>query len=205
MSETNVVYLEKDKKNNTNDTNSFKNKIKRPGRKIKIDRLSFSNKNVNGEIGTLDDKTCPQSVFITVDFWIDVKDNNKTREDNISNYNKDIFKTLEKELNKIYNKNLIPILKNNKYFPLCYENIYTYDVPTNLNCNYKKSFVSIELTLYTINCIDSKINLPLKSDNKEDLYSEIIKIYETMINSDLLLNKLEQFEVYYTKKEGKSK
>lgn len=170
-------------------------KTERPGKAIKLEKYSYLNKNVSGRVGTLDDKKSPQTVYLFISFWVDIKE----RED-CDNFDDKISKKFEKELKKIYKENLFKILKNNKYFPFFNENIYIYDFPVNLNYNNKKSFVSIELNLHTINCVsknDKKYSLKNKKEN--ELFSELIKMYEIICNSDLLLNKTE-FSISKTKK-----
>ena len=169
-------------------------KTERPGKEIKIKDEFCENKNTSAKLGTLDNKNCPETVYLLLSFWVDIK----TEKDNVENYDYIISKKFERELKKIYNKNLYEVLNKNKYFPYPFENIYVYDFPSNLNYNEKKSFVSIELNLHTINC-DKKNNYPLKNDKQNELFNELIKIYNIIENSDLLLGK-SGFNIYKSKK-----
>lgn len=178
----NLLKLQKVKKN------------ERPGKEIKIKTELCKNKNLTAKLGTLDDKNSPETVYLSLTFWVDIKEKDCFDE----NYDYIISKKFKRELKKIYNNNLSEILKDNKYFPLPLENIYIYDFPNNLNYNNKKSFVSIELNLHTINCVSNE-KYSLKNNSKNELFNELIKIYKLIETSDLLLGK-KDFNIYKSKK-----
>jgi len=45
----------------------------RPGKKIKINNKLIDNKNISVDIGTVDNKNCPKTVYLNISFWVDIK------------------------------------------------------------------------------------------------------------------------------------
>ncbi len=183
-----------------NITNELKTKIERPGREIKIESSIIGNENVTVKIGTTDNKNCPNSVYLVISYWVDIKNRNRKHE--IENFDSIISKKYIKEIKNIKINIIKDILSNNKYFPYYYDNIFTYDFPENINYNDKKSFTTIELTLHTLNCdktIASNNPYPLKNKPTSELYDELIKISQIICSSELLRGNLD-FNIYKTKK-----
>lgn len=163
-------------------------KKERPGREIKISNSFFNNENVTVKIGTADDKNSPKTVFISITFWVDIKDRG---DEDDNGFDHKISREYSRQLNSLYKKDLRDILSESKYFPYYYENIFIYDFPENLNYNKKRSFTSIELNLHTINCQNNtKSSLPLKNKNNSELFDELILITKKIVNTDLLKGKL---------------
>ena len=103
----------------------------------------------------------------------------------------------------IYRKDLKKILERNSIFPFYLENIFVYNFPENINYNNKRSFVSIELNLHTLNCNeDLKEKYPLneKKDKDTKIYNEAIKVCQVISDCDLLKEKLE-FTIHKRKKD----
>jgi len=174
-------------------------KIERPGREVKVDDCVTKNKNVTVKIGTTDNKNHPDTVYISVSFWVDIK-NKKHLETNVFNFDSYISKLFIKEIKKIKSENLQDKLLNNKFFPYYYDNILTYDFPENLNYNKKRSFVNIELTLHTINStLPLEKKIPLKNKENSDIFNELLFISKEICKSDLLKSKL-NFKIYKKKK-----
>lgn len=174
-------------------------KIERPGREVKIDDCITKNKNVTVKIGTTDNKNHPDTVYISVSFWVDIK-NKKHLETNVFNFDSYISKLFTKEIKKIKNENLKDKLASNKYFPFYYDNILTSDFPENLNYNKKRSFVNIELTLHTLNSIlPIEKKIPLKNKENSEIFNELLYITKEICKSDLLKSKLD-FKIYKKKK-----
>jgi len=168
-------------------------KNERPGREIKIDGSVFKNSNLNFKLGTAEDKNRPNTVYINVTFWVDIKNR-----DSSDNFDKTISKQYSKELKDIYKIHLKDLLENNKIFPLYYDNIYIYEFPENLNYNSKKSFTSIEINLHTANCLSRDCNYSLKDKSENELFSEMIKISKIIAKTDLLKGKL-NFSIHKNK------
>jgi len=61
-----------------------------------------------------------------------------------------------------------------------------------INYNNKRSFVSIELNLHTINCLKEN-KYPLKNKEDNQLFSELLKIYNIISTTDLLMGKKDFF------------
>ena len=100
-------------------------KVERPGREIKIDNSIIENNNVNVKIGTTDNKNHPETVYISISFWVDIK-NKDFLSHNIEEFDNYISKLYIKEIKKIMPIYLKPILEKNKYFPFYYDNILLY-------------------------------------------------------------------------------
>lgn len=174
-------------------------KIERPGREIRIDNSLLANKNVTVKIGTTDNKNHPETVYISISFWVDIKNKHELSK-SIDNFDRYISKLYVKEIKKIFHLDLGEKLKQNYYFPYYYDNILTYDFPDNLNYNTKKSFTNIELTLHTVNNkLDFQNKIPFKTKNNTKIFDELLTISKHICCSDLLLNKL-QFKISKGKK-----
>lgn len=174
-------------------------KIERPGREIKIDNTHLGNKNVAVKIGTTDNKNHPETVYISVSFWVDIKNKNNLEEE-IFNFDKYISKLYVKEIKKLHYDHLREKLESNYYFPYFHDNILTYDFPENLNYNNKKSFTNIELTLHTVNNkLEHSKKIPFKTKANSELFDELLHIAKLLCQSDLLNNKL-HFKISKSKK-----
>lgn len=180
--------------------NEEKAKIERPGREIKIENSILGNNNVTVRIGTTDNKNCPNTVYLAITYWVDIKDKNQKQF--VDNYDSYISKKYVKEIKQIKTNALKEILMDNPYFPYYYDNIFTFDFPENINYNDKKSFTTIELTLHTLNCNkDIALNNPyaLKNRPASELYNECLKVAKVMCKTDFLKGKLD-FKIFKTKK-----
>jgi hypothetical protein len=168
---------------------------KRTGKCIKICGSEFGNNNISFKLGTISNKERPETIFIEVSFWIDFKD--KT---NISQYDDKFYfidydyelnKKLSKNLKDIYKKDLKNILENNYYFPYYLDNIYIFNFPEKINYNNKRSFVTIELDLHTINNDLTENYYSINSKKDNELFLEVKKICNIISNCDLLKEKLD--------------
>jgi len=181
---------------NVSNKKTTKTTKERPGREIKIDGKQLGNERLTIKIGTAENKNSPETVYISTSFWVDIKD-----KDQIDDFDNKISKEYSREIKNLYNKELKPLLENNKLFPYFNENIFIYDFPDNLNYNNKKSFTLIEINLHTSNCIkneEEKIPLKNKGDQTE-LFQELIKIAKRMADSDLLKGN-KKFSIHKSKK-----
>jgi hypothetical protein len=177
-------------------------KSKRTGKEINVDCKRLGNDSVTCKIGTSFNKFEPDTIYIQMSFWIDLKE--KESNDikySFYNHDLDLSKKLTKYLRRIYREDLKDILTNNVLFPYYLENIYVFDFPENINYNDKRSFVSIELNLHTLNSLKNA-NSKLSLNDKKDviLYSEALKVCEKMIKSDLIQGKLD-FTIHKRKKD----
>ncbi len=174
-------------------------KTERPGREIKVDNSIIGNKNVTVKIGTTDNKNHPETVYISISFWVDIN-NKKKLSENILEFDRFISKLYVREIKKLKSEVLREKLECNKIFPYYFDNILTYDFPENLNYNDKKSFTNIELTLHTINNkLKNDEKIPFKTKLNSDIFNELLNISKTMCQSDLLKNKLD-FKISKSKK-----
>ena len=189
--------------NTNNDLTLEDKERKRTGKEIKLNGEIFNNNNLKFKIGAIFNKQSPETIYVECGFWIDIKERQISTEiDKYSfyDYNLDISKKLSFYLRNIYRKDLRELLTNNIMFPKYLENIFVYDYPENINYNKKRSFVSLEISLHTIN-IDNSINEKYSLSEKKDirLFNEAKKICQVISNSELLKGKKE-FEIYNNKK-----
>ena len=174
---------------------------KRTGKEIKIKGEELGNNSITCKIGASFKKKEPETIYIEMSFWIDLKDK-ESYDDKYSfvDYDYQLSRNLSKELNKIYRKDLRGILETNEIFPYYTDNIYIYNFPENIKYNNKRSFVSLELNLHTLNCDDNMLNKHSLNNKKDNLiYEEALKVCEKIANSDLLKGNLE-FTVHKSKK-----
>ena len=141
---------------------------KRTAREINVDSSLIDNKNINVKIGTVENKDNPNTVYITISFWIDniqneVETNNR--------------KKIEQQLNIITSKNFIQqhIIDEN-IFAYEKDNIYLINIPKNLHYNNKPSFIIIEFYLNTINIRNRDNKLPLSQKKDLRLFKKSVKI-----------------------------
>jgi len=188
-----------------NEDESVVKSTKRTGKEIKLKGSLFNNSNLKFKIGTIEEKHSPSTIYIESTFWIDLKDK-KNYSDKYSffDYNFEITKKLSNYLKNIYKKDLNPLLNNNEVFPLYLDNIFVYDFPEKINYNTKRSFVSIELSLHTLNILENvKNKLPLNNKKDNIIYQECLKICDIISNCDLLKGKLE-FDIFNSKRDKKT-
>jgi len=189
--------------NISNDLTLEDKKTKRTGKEIKIDGEIFNNSDLKFKVGAVFNKQKPETIYIECGFWIDIKERQSPKESDrysFYDYNSDISKKLSSYLRDIYRKDLKELLRNNNIFPKYLENIFVYDYPDNINYNKKRSFVSLELNLHTINInenIQEEYSLSEKNDTR--LLDESKKVCQIIAESDLLKSKKE-FKIYRAKK-----
>jgi len=148
---------------------------KRTAREILISPELIKNKNISVKIGTVENRNCPDTIYIYISFWIKPENNNTKRK-------------LETLLENIYNIQLKNILVNNRFFPNEQENIYIRNIPENFNYNNKNNFISLELYLHTIN-INSEKKYPLNNKKQTELFKNALKIANIIGNSSVLQGK----------------
>jgi hypothetical protein len=177
-------------------------KAKRTGKEIRLDGEQLGNSAVNFKIGASFDKHKPETIYIESSFWVDIKER-EIEKDKFSfiDYDYEISKKLSNGIRRIYRQDLRKFLEDSEIFPYYLENIFVYDFADNINYNEKRSFVSIQLNLHTINCEECvEESYPL--DNKYDkrIYNEAVEVCKIIANSDLLQEKLD-FTIHKRKKD----
>jgi len=177
-----------------------KTKQSRPGREIKL--TNIKNKNISVKIGTIENKSCPNTIYLIFTFWVDIKNKEVLSKEYGDRFDHFITRELKKELNNIYKNDLREILSSNALFPYYKDNIYITDFTDNLNYNDKRNFVSIDLSLNTINCDEkNKKKYPLNHKPKKgnlELYNEILKVVNLICDSDILNGK-GKFDIFKRK------
>ena len=140
---------------------------KRTAREISVPQELLDNKDIGIKIGTVENRNCPETVYIYISFWVHPKDDTI---DSVLLRNK-----LRIFLGNIYNKEFIKSnITSNNFFTSERENIFIYNVPENFNYNNKPSFISLELYLHTTNLKEKKYPLNYKKDT--DLFNECLGI-----------------------------
>ena len=163
-------------------------KAKRTAREIKVKDELLNNKDINVNIGTVENRDAPETIYIFISFWAKPSDE-------LLGESKDVLKEImNNELSDIYNKELKPYLKDNKYFTSEEDNIYIMNVPENINYNNKRNFISIELYLHTLN-VRSKERMPLSNKKDTELYEEAVKVANKIGDTDMI-SKQEEFKIF---------
>ena len=143
---------------------------KKTAREIIIEEKLIDNKNINVRVGTAENRSCPETIYTYISFW--VKPNSETIRGEARN-------KLSKKIKNIYNHSIKRELKNNEFFLDKEDNIYIMNIPDNFNYNGKPNFISLELYLHTCN-IGSENKIPLSNKRNKSMFNEIIKITNIM-------------------------
>lgn len=146
-------------------------------REIKLKPEECENKEVSIKIGTAENRDRPETIYVEISFWI------KNRESDLSS--KELRKALQKQLQEIYDKDLDGVLRNSKHFPRYQDNLYILNIPENIDYNGKKNFVSIDVTLHTIN-LSKDSSLPLSNKKNTELYDEALNVAQIICDSSYL-------------------
>ena len=162
---------------------------KRTAREILINKELLKNDNVTVRIGAAENRNFPETIYIYISFWIKPK-LKFIKEEKIK-------KVLKKDLKNIYEKNILPKLKNNTLFPIERENIYICNIPESFNYNDKSNFISLELYLHTAN-LTGKEKYSF-SKKKPELLNAATDIANTIITTKVLKGK-KNFNIYKTSK-----
>lgn len=155
---------------------------KKTAREIKVDSKLLANKNINVKIGTVENREAPETIYIFMSFWLKPKTKYQSED------SEGLKNLLNKELQKIYNNSLKPLLEKNNIFPREKENIFIINIPDNFNYNQKKNFISIELYLHTCN-IFKQTKLPISNKKNTELFDEAIKLTNIISSTDILKSK----------------
>lgn len=174
---------------------------KRTGKEIKVLGKNLGNDSITCKIGASFEKKEPETIYIIISFWVDIKD----KESHIDkhsyiDYDYQLSRKLSRDLKNIYRKDLKDILEKNEIFPYYLDNIYTFDFPENINYNKKRSFVSLELNLHTLNCENKEKKYALNNKKDTFIYKEALAVCEKIVNSDLLQGKL-NFTIHNKKRD----
>lgn len=154
-------------------------KYKRTAREIKVVDKLLSNKNINVNIGTVENREAPETIYIFISFWLQPKEEFKLKDQEF------LKNALSKELGQIYDIRLIKDLEKNPLFPKYKENIFIKNIPDNLNYNSKRNFISIELYLHTSNLF-SQEKMPLSAKKNTKLYDEAVRLSNIIGDADII-------------------
>ncbi len=163
-------------------------KAKRTAREIKVDDDFLINKNINVKIGTVENRDAPETIYIFVSFWA------KPVEELLGESQEQLKEILNRGLDKLYQKELRPILKSSEYFTNETSNIFIKNIPENINYNNKRNFISIELYLHTLN-VDNDRKLPLSNKKNTEIFDEAVRLSNIVGNSKILLSN-DEFKIF---------
>lgn len=159
----------------------------RSAREIKVKKNELSNSNVKVQIGAMEYRDSPNTIYISMGFWTKPMDK-------IQNARS----VLHKEIHDCHKFIDDGFLKMDPMFPKKDDNIFIVNMPDNFNYNDKRNYVNIELYLHTSN-IRSGNKMPLAPKKDNGLYSAALKIAEAFVSSDLMMER-KGFEIRRTNK-----
>ena len=158
--------------------------MSRTAREIKVKKSELSNNNVKVQIGAMEYRDSPSTIYISMGFWTKPMDK-------IQNARS----VLHREIHNCHKFIDNGYLKDEPMFPKKGENIFIVNMPDNFNDNEKRNYVNIELYLHTANIKGKKIPLAAKKENT--LYNAALKIAEAFVSSDLMMER-KGFEIRRT-------
>lgn len=159
----------------------------RSAREIKVKKSELSNNNVKVQIGAMECRSSPKTIYISMGFW--TKPINKMQNARF---------VLQKEIHDCHRFIENDFLKIDPMFPRSSDNIFIVNMPDNFNYNEKRNYVNIELYLHTSNIRNgNKVSLVAKKDNI--LYKSALKIADAFLSSDLMMER-KGFEIRRTNK-----
>lgn len=159
--------------------------MSRTAREIKVKPRELSNDNVSVQIGAMENRDAPNTIYISMGFW--------TRPINtMSNAREKLHRAIGDCYRDIDEKH-IDVDPN---FPDRKNNIFIINMPENFNYNEKRNYVNVELYLHTSN-IYNKNKTALLAKNDNVLYRSALSIAEAFVSSELMMDR-EGFEVRRT-------
>lgn len=159
----------------------------RSAKEIKVKRGELSNGNVKVQIGAMEDRNSPKTIYISMGFWTKPKEAMNNARAVLKKEIYDCYKFIDDEA-----------LRVNASFPKSDDNIFIVNMPDNFNYNEKRNYINMELYLHTSNIGgDHKVGLSPKKENS--LYNAALNIAEAFVSSDLMMEK-KGFEIRRTNK-----
>ena len=157
----------------------------RTSRVIKVKSGELSNNNLKAQVGTVEQRDAPQTIYVSMGFWTrPTKDSADPRGD------------LKREIDICYRDVVRRCLKESSVFTREDDNIFIVNMPNNFNYNDKRNYINIELYLHTSN-IDGGTSIPLSTRKGNPLYKAALDVLETFVSSELMMEK-RGFEVKKT-------
>lgn len=152
----------------------------RTAREIKVKPFELSNENVSVQIGAMENRESPSTIYISMGFWTrPIGDITNAR------------KRLEHAIGECYGAVEGKHIDANPAFPDRKNNIFIVNIPENFAYNEKRNYVNLELYLHTSNVKDrEKVPLMVKSP----LYGSALKVAEAFVSSELMTDR-KGFEV----------
>jgi len=167
---------------------------KRTAREIIIKEKQLNNKDINIKIGAAEKRDCPDTIYLYISFWAGLKCPSKAQVER---------EKLDSLIKNIYNKKFINnILQEQESFISVKDSIYIYSVPENFFFNKKKSFISIELYLHTVNINKNRNKIPLNKKLENKLFQDSLFIGNYIGDE---IKKIEKkSNLFFTKKQKKT-
>lgn len=156
-------------------------------REIRVKTKDLSNENVSVQIGAMENKESPSTIYISMGFWTKPISNTLNAREVFKREMHECYRAMES--NNIVEGSCFPDKKNN---------IFIINIPENFNYNEKRNYVNVELYLHTSN-IGGKTRIPLSSKKNNPLYESALNIVEAFVSSELMTDK-KGFEIRRTNK-----
>jgi len=145
----------------------------RSARDIKVKKEELSNDRVAVQIGAMERRDSPNTIYISMGFWTKpISETPNARA------------VLHSEIIECYDRINDTCLSNDTMFPNKVNNIFIVNLPENFNYNEKRNYVNMELYLHTRNIRGAGIPLVAKKEN--ELYASALKVAEAFVSSDLM-------------------
>lgn len=154
----------------------------RTAREIKVKPFELSNENVAVQIGAMEDRESPSTIYISMGFW--------TRPIGVMPGARD---RLQREIGECYRAIDTKCIDKDPVFPDRKNNIFIINMPDNFNYNEKRNYVNIELYLHTSN-VKNRDKVPLLAKKDNALYGSALRVAEAFVSSDLMMDR-KGFEV----------
>lgn len=159
----------------------------RSAREIKVKRGELSNSNVKVQIGAMENRDSPKTIYISMGFWTKPMESMHNARS-----------VLRKEIYDCYRFIDGGPLNVNPVFPKKGDNIFIVNMPDNFNYNEKRNYINMELYLHTSN-INGDSQLGLSPRKESNLYDAALGIAEAFVSSDLMMER-KGFEIRRTNK-----
>jgi hypothetical protein len=158
--------------------------MQRSAKEIRIRPDFLKNKKVNVEIGAIENKEAPHTIYISVSFWTKPKGEITQKGSRL------IRKDLEKKIRDAYRNACDDFLDEDSkvLLPNSSDNIFILKIPDNFYYNKKKNFINIEIHINTSN-ISSVDKYPLNNKKNTDLFDEALLFANRMISNSVFKGK----------------
>lgn len=151
--------------------------MKRDSKEIEIQEKYLVKNNIQAKIGAAKNKSNPSTVYLSISFWAKPKKESPNTRDEFMN-----------SLQESFDNSIKKQLAFNELFPFPEKNIYILNIPESFGNSDKKSFVSMEVYLHTLN-IKAPNSVVLNKKEENPLLQESIKLINEFENQSIFSKK----------------